>query len=56
MTFLDDPFSPFDPERRSRVAASLEGRGQVFLAVPDDAQVPPGAAVWQVRDGAVTGS
>jgi DNA replication and repair protein RecF len=56
VVFLDDPFSPFDPERRRRVAASLDGRGQVFLAVPDDAQAPPGATVWRVDDGAVTGS
>ena len=55
VTFLDDPFSPFDPERRLRVAGALDGRGQVFLAVPDDAQVPPGASVWRVRHGEVTG-
>jgi DNA replication and repair protein RecF len=53
VTFLDDPFSPFDPERRSRIAGSLEGRGQVLLAVPDDAQVPAHATVWRVKEGAV---
>jgi DNA replication and repair protein RecF len=53
LTFLDDPFSPFDPERRRRVSDSLDGRGQVFVAVPDDAQVPRGATVWRVKEGAV---
>ncbi len=53
IAFLDDPFSPFDPERRRRVAGSLTGRGQVFIAVPDDAQVPPAAAVWRVKEGTV---
>jgi recombinational DNA repair ATPase RecF len=51
--FLDDPFSPFDPERRRRVAGSLEGRGQLFVAVPDEAQVPSGATVWRVKEGRV---
>ncbi len=54
ITYLDDPFSPFDPERRARMASSLAGRGQVFLAVPDDAQVPNEAAVWRVKEGSVT--
>jgi len=53
VTFLDDPFSPFDPERRRRVAGSLAGRGQVFMAVPAEAQVPPAAAVWRVKEGTV---
>jgi DNA replication and repair protein RecF len=53
MTFLDDPFSPFDPDRRHRIADSLDRRGQVAIAVPDDAQVPDGAAVWRVKDGSV---
>jgi DNA replication and repair protein RecF len=49
---LDDPFSGMDPERRGRLAASL-GRGtQTILAVPDEAQIPEGATVWEVRDGA----
>src|SRR5438046_2219175 len=38
--FLDDPFSGLDPERRRRVAETLDGRGQVMMAVPDDAQIP----------------
>jgi DNA replication and repair protein RecF len=53
ITFLDDPFSPFDPERRERLAASLDGRGQVVISVPDDAQIPPSAAVWRVKEGTV---
>jgi DNA replication and repair protein RecF len=53
ITFLDDPFSPFDPDRRQRLAASLDGRGQVVISVPDDAQVPPGATVWRVKEGTV---
>jgi DNA replication and repair protein RecF len=53
MTFLDDPFSPFDPVRRRRVADSLHGRGQAFLAVPDDAQIPAEATVWRVKEGGV---
>lgn len=51
---LDDPFSGMDPERRRSLAGSL-GRGvQILLAVPDEVQVPDGAAVWEVRDGAAT--
>ena len=52
-TFLDDPFSGLDPERRARMAGHLEGRGQVMIAVPDEAQIPPGAAVWRVKEGSV---
>ena len=51
--FLDDPFSGLDPSRRDRLAAALGGRGQVVLAVPDDAQVPEHAAVWRVKEGGV---
>ncbi|HYT29198.1 MAG TPA: DNA replication and repair protein RecF [Actinomycetota bacterium] len=53
VAFLDDPFSPFDPERRGRFAASLGGRGQLVLALPDEAQVPPAATMWRVKEGAV---
>ena len=53
VTLLDDPFSALDPERRRRVAGSLDGRGQLLIAVPDDAQIPPGAAVWRVKEGRV---
>ena len=41
LTLLDDPFSALDPERRARLAGSLDGRGQLMIAVPDDAQIPP---------------
>jgi DNA replication and repair protein RecF len=51
--FLDDPFSGLDPERRARLARTLGQRGQVILAVPDDAQVPERAAVWRVKEGGV---
>jgi DNA replication and repair protein RecF len=53
VVFLDDPFSGLDPERRDRVARGLDGRGQVIMAVPDDAQVPDDAAVWRVKEGGV---
>ena len=55
ITLLDDPFSALDPERRTRLMGALEERGQLLIAVPDEAQVPEGAAVWRVRAGAVTG-
>lgn len=51
--FLDDPFSGLDPARRARLAAALEGYGQVVISVPDPAQVPSGATVWEVEDGRV---
>jgi DNA replication and repair protein RecF len=53
--FLDDPFSAFDPARRRRLAGELGGRGQVLLAVPDEAQVPGDAVVWRVKEGTVIG-
>jgi DNA replication and repair protein RecF len=46
VTLLDDPFSGLDPERRRRLAAGLRDRGQLLLAVPDEAHVPPDAVVW----------
>ncbi|MGH2696965.1 MAG: DNA replication/repair protein RecF, partial [Actinomycetota bacterium] len=48
---LDDPFSGLDPVRRRRLGEGLTERGQVLIAVPDEAQVPPGAAVWEVEGG-----
>jgi DNA replication and repair protein RecF len=53
LTLLDDPFSALDPERRARLAGSLDGRGQLMIAVPDEAQIPPGATVWRVKEGHV---
>ena len=50
---LDDPFSALDPVRRGRLAGSLAGRGQVFMAVPDEAQLPTDAAAWTVTEGRV---
>jgi DNA replication and repair protein RecF len=50
VTLLDDPFSGLDPGRRRRLAAGLGDRGQVLLAVPDDAHVPEGATVWCATD------
>jgi DNA replication and repair protein RecF len=51
---LDDPFSGLDPARRRRLGGGLAGRGQVVIAVPDRAQVPAGASVWEVEGGRVT--
>ena len=51
---LDDPFSGLDPARRRRLGGGLAGRGQVLIAVPDRAQVPAGASVWEVEGGRVT--
>ena len=51
--FLDDPFSALDPGRRERLMAALDGRGQLLIAVPDEVQIPEGAAVWRVREGTV---
>jgi DNA replication and repair protein RecF len=53
VTLLDDPFSGLDPDRRRRLAAGLEGRGQVLLAVPEEAHIPPGAGVLCVEEGRV---
>ena len=50
---LDDPFSGLDPVRRHRLAGGLAERGQVLIAVPDESQVPTGAAVWEVEGGRV---
>lgn len=49
---LDDPFSGLDPTRRARLGSLLAARGQVLVSVPDENHVPPGAEVWEVRDGA----
>jgi DNA replication and repair protein RecF len=50
---LDDPFSGLDPTRRRRLGESLGARGQVLISVPDRAQVPSGAALWEVEEGRV---
>jgi DNA replication and repair protein RecF len=53
VVLLDDPFSGLDPSRRDRLQEGLRSRGQVVISVPDEAQVPAGAAVWEVSDGRV---
>jgi recombinational DNA repair ATPase RecF len=50
---LDDPFSGLDPERRTRLTEGLAERGQVLISVPDQAQVPSGATVWELEGGSV---
>ncbi|HEY1332552.1 MAG TPA: DNA replication and repair protein RecF [Actinomycetota bacterium] len=54
IVFLDDPFSALDPRRRERLSGALDGRGQLLIAVPDEAQIPKGAEVWRVEDGVVS--
>ncbi|MGH2710954.1 MAG: DNA replication/repair protein RecF [Actinomycetota bacterium] len=48
---LDDPFSGLDPVRRKKLGDGLASRGQVLISVPDRAQVPAGASVWEVEGG-----
>lgn len=50
---LDDPFSGLDPERRARLTEGLSSRGQVLISVPDEAQLPAGASVFEVEAGDV---
>lgn len=50
---LDDPFSGLDPVRRGRLGEGLGARGQVLVSVPDPAQVPARASVWEVEGGRV---
>ena len=42
---LDDPLSALDPVRRGRLAGTLARRGQVLMAIPDEAQRPTEASV-----------
>lgn len=51
LLLLDDPFSALDPDRRARLAESLEDRGQLLITVPDEAQVPAGSVVWYLKEG-----
>lgn len=56
VVLLDDPFSALDPVRQRRVAERLQGRGQVFVSVADEAHVPAGASeIWDVAAGSVSG-
>jgi DNA replication and repair protein RecF len=50
---LDDPFSGLDPVRRRRAGEGLSGRGQVVMAVPDEAHVLGDAKIWEVEGGTV---
>lgn len=55
LLLLDDPFSALDPARQRRISERLDGRGQVFVSVADDAAVPDIAAcIWDVRGGTIT--
>ena len=54
LLLLDDPFSALDPVRRRRLASSLDGRGQVLIAIPDEAQRPAGGTTWRVDRGTVS--
>jgi recombinational DNA repair ATPase RecF len=51
---IDDPYSALDPRRRDRLGERLASRGQVVISVADEADVPGGAVVWDVRGGVVT--
>jgi recombinational DNA repair ATPase RecF len=51
---LDDPFSGLDPQRRKRLAEGFGSRGQVLISVPDEAQVPAAASMWDVKEGHAT--
>jgi DNA replication and repair protein RecF len=53
IVLLDDPFSALDPERRRRLASGLGSRGQVLIAVPDEAQIPPGSSVWCAEEAGI---
>jgi DNA replication and repair protein RecF len=53
VVLLDDPFSGLDPDRRRRLTDGLEGAGQVLIAVPEEAHIPPGASVLCVEEGRV---
>jgi DNA replication and repair protein RecF len=54
VVLLDDPFSALDPSRQHQIAARLADRGQVFVSVADDSDVPGhSVAVWDVTAGSV---
>jgi DNA replication and repair protein RecF len=53
VVLLDDPFSGLDPGRRARLADGLGGRGQVLIAVPDEAHIPDGATVWNATEDGI---
>jgi DNA replication and repair protein RecF len=53
ITLLDDPFSALDPDRRKRLGSRLDARGQVLIAVPDEAQIPSGSTVWCAEEAGI---
>jgi len=53
VVLLDDPFSGLDPGRRVRLADGLGDRGQVLIAVPDEAHIPDGATVWNATEDGI---
>jgi recombinational DNA repair ATPase RecF len=59
MLLLDDPFAELDARRSARIIVLLEerGLGQTILAVPREADIPPGLMQLNrlsVRDGVVS--
>jgi DNA replication and repair protein RecF len=59
LLLLDDPFAELDVRRAARILLMLENRGlgQTILAVPREADIPPGLMQLDrlsVRDGVVT--
>ena len=56
---LDDPFAELDARRSARILELFagEGAGQTILAVPREADIPPGLtrlARWRVQHGALS--
>jgi DNA replication and repair protein RecF len=59
LLLLDDPFAELDVRRAARILLMLEkrGLGQTILAVPREADIPPGLMQLDrllVRDGVVS--
>ena len=59
LLLLDDPFAELDARRSARILELFagEGAGQTILAVPREADIPPGMtrlARWRVRHGALS--
>jgi DNA replication and repair protein RecF len=59
LLLLDDPFAELDARRSARILELFagEGAGQTILAVPREADIPPGLtrlARWRVQDGALS--
>ena len=59
LLLLDDPFAELDARRSARILELFagEGAGQTILAVPREADIPPGLtrlARWRVQQGALS--